>query len=577
MRVTGIPIYPGIVCGKAFLFSNALDLGPAIMADSLQDPGEKKDAVQHAVNKAHAQLLAAMNTIADKTSDAYTILEAQLSVLHDEAINEEILSFLEDGSCVSDAVNKTFDTYVRILENSENKFSQERVADLDDIRRRLLHCLAGIDKKSLGDMTAPSIIVAKELSPSDTATLKKDMVLAILTETGGETSHTAILARSLGIPTILGIEKIQDLIKDGDYLGVNAQDGDVFIHPDTSEISYLQDLKCNLEKRQKEILTYRGRKAETSDGTKIHVKLNIADAASVLDEDADNVDGVGLMRSEFLYMQSDSLPDEEKQYRAYCDALKKFKNKPVILRTLDIGGDKTIPAIELPKEENPFLGCRAIRLCFSIPLIFKAQVRAALRASAQGPLWLMFPMIGSLDDWRKAKDFVETTKRELKDEGHIFNPKMPLGIMIEIPSAALLSDRLANEVDFASVGTNDLCQYLNAADRLNPRASQYYQPYSPAMLRVLRYIAQQYEAAETPVSICGEIGGDPRATMLLVGMGFRTLSMNASSLGEVKETICHISLDNARHLAQKACDANNQEEVLQLLEEYQQTNFAKRG
>lgn len=572
MKVVGIPICPGIVCGKAFVFSDTFDFTANIESDLLQDPNEKKDTVRRAIDKAHEQLLAAMDTIGDKDSDAYTILEAQLSVLHDEAVNEEIFSFLEQGICISVAVNKTFDIYIRILGDSENEFSQERTADLDDVRKRLLRCLAGINEKSLGDMEAPSVIVAKDLSPSDTATLKKDMVLAILTEKGGETSHTAILARSLGIPTILGVGKIVDFIKDGDYLGVNAQNGEIFINPTAGEISSLQKLRYTFEKGQKEILTYKVKDAKTLDGTRIRVKLNVAEASSIMDEDADASDGVGLMRSEFLYMQSDRLPDEEEQYKAYYDVLKKFKNKPVILRTLDIGGDKTLSALDLPKEDNPFLGCRAIRLCFSKPEIFKTQLRAALRASAHGPLHLMFPMIGSLDDWYKAKDFVESTKRELEKEGKAFDHNIPLGIMIEVPSAALLSDRLAREVDFASVGTNDLCQYLYAADRLNPHVSQYYQSYSPAMLRVLDYVAQQYKAADTPVSICGEMGGDPCATILLVGLGFRSLSMNASSLGGVKQTICHISMDDARCLAKKACDANNQEEVFQLLEAYRQTN-----
>lgn len=571
MKVVGIPIYPGIVYGKAFVFSNTADPNASIAADLLEDLKEKEDAFKLAVDKAHEQLLAAMNSTEDKGSDVYTILDANLTLLHDEAINEDILFSLESGNCVSTAINETFNAYIEILRNSESDLTRERTADMDDIRRRLLCCLSGAKESSLGDMTSPSIIVAKDLFPSDTAALNKDMVLAILAEEGGQTSHTAILARSLGIPTILGACEITSLIKDEDFLGVNAQSGEIFIKPSEIEISILEKLQCSFVIEHEKTLAYKKVVAKTLDGTRIHIKLNVSEANSIMDEDATSSDGVGLMRSEFLYMQSKYLPDEEEQYKAYCDVLKKFNKKPVILRTLDIGGDKTLPALDLPKEENPFLGCRGIRLCFDKPEIFRTQLRAALRASAHGPLQLMFPMIGSLDDWRKAKGFVESIKLELEREGIAFNHDIPLGTMIEIPSAALLSDSLAREVDFASVGTNDLCQYLSAADRLNPHVSQYYRPFSPAMLRILRHIAQHYEAANTPVGICGEMGGDPRATAILVGLGFRSLSMNAPSLGGVKQAICHISMADARRLAQEACDADTQEQVLHQLEVFQQS------
>lgn len=571
MKVVGISIYPGIVCGKAFVFSNASDPNISIAADTLEDLKEKEEAFKIAVAKAHEQISAAMNLTEDKGSDVYTILDAHLTLLHDDAINEDILFSLRSGNCVSTAINETFDAYNEILRNSESDFTKERTVDMDDIRRSLIRCLSGEKENSLRDLTSPSIIVAKDLFPSDTATLNKDMVLAILTEEGGQTSHTAILARSLGIPTILGAGKITSLIKCEDFLGVNAQSGEIFINPSEIELSILEKLKYSLLIEHKKNLSYKNAVAKTLDGTIIHIKLNVSEANSIMDDDVAASDGVGLMRSEFLYMQSKYLPDEEEQYKAYCNVLKKFNNKPVILRTLDIGGDKTLPALDLPKEENPSLGCRAVRLCFNKPEIFRTQLRAALRASAHGPLQLMFPMIGSLDDWRKAKGFVESIKEELEREDMVFNHNIPLGAMIEIPSAVFMSDHLAREVDFASVGTNDLCQYLNAADRLNPNVSQYYQTFSPAMLRILRYIAQQYEAVNTPLGICGEMGGDPRATAILVGLGFRSLSMNAPSLGGVKQTICHISLADAQRLAQEACDAGTQEQVLHQLEVFHQS------
>ena len=571
MKITGIPIYPGVVLGNAFVFSDAFDLTISLEADSLVSFAEKREAFRSAVAKAHKQLVAAMDSIEDKSSDAYTILDAQSSILYDEAINEEILCSLESGSCLSTAINSSFDSYIEVFRNAENDFTRERAADMDDIRKRILRCLSGTRVRSLGDMTVPSVIVAEDLSPSDTATLNKDMVLAIVTEKGGETSHTAILARSLGIPTILGAGEITDLVKEGDPLGINAESGEIFIRPTTEEISALQKLRTSFEVERQKLAAHKNAVAKTLDGARIHIEVNISAADSISDEDAAVSDGVGLMRSEFLYMHAKSLPDEDAQYKAYRDVLDKFKGKPVILRTLDIGGDKNLPSLSLPKEDNPFLGCRAVRLCFEKAEIFKTQLRAALRASAHGPLQIMFPMISSLDDWRRAKEFVEHTKEELLSEEKSFRHSIPLGIMIEIPSAALLSNRLAKEVDFASVGTNDLCQYLHAADRLNPRVSQYYQSYSPAMLRILRYIAHHYTESSTPVGICGEMGGNPCAAPLLIGLGFRKLSMNASSLGGVKQVVRHISLGDAKCLAQRACDAASQAEVLQLLEEFRQS------
>ena len=568
MRIAGIPIFPGIILGKAFVYADTGGVKNAVEVDSLKDLSEKKSAIKHAINEAHRQIVATMSSFADKSSDAYAILDAHLTFLHDEAINEDILLSLEAGKCISDAINETFDAYIGILKNSENEFTQERAADMNDIRKRIFRCLSGRDEKSLRDITAPSIIVAKNLFPSDTVSLNKDMVLAILTEEGGLTSHTAILARSLGIPTILGASNATTLIKDGDLLGLNAQTGEIFIRPTEDEISMLEKKKEVFESVRKKSSAYKGRTAKTLDGTRIQIKLNISEADSILDEDVNASDGAGLMRSEFLYMRSKCLPNEEDQYNAYCEALKKFKGKPVTLRTLDIGGDKDLPALDLPREENPFLGCRAVRLCFNKPELFRTQLRAALRASAHGPLQLMFPMIGSLDDWLKAKTIVESVKKELEQEGKKFNCNIPLGIMIEIPSAALISDRLAKEVDFASVGTNDLCQYVNAADRLNPSVSQYYQVFSPAMFRLLRYVAKHYELSGTPVGICGEMGGDPRAAVVLVGLGFRSLSMSALSIGNVKQAVCRISLEEAKYLAQRACNANNQAEVMRFLEKY---------
>jgi phosphotransferase system enzyme I (PtsI) len=449
-----------------------------------------------------------------------------------------------------------------------------RSADFEDVRRRLLRLWYGTEEEGLASIREPMIVAAKDLLPSDTATMDKNKVLAILTETGGSTSHSAIIAKSYGIPAVLGIPGLLEAVKQGCIAAVNASEGIVNLEPSNTVIEEYSQKSAALSRDRKITETFRSREALTADHVKIDIGLNIANADEQELEAAEYVDSVGLFRTEFLYMGRDNLPDEEEQYLIYRKVLERFGNRPVTLRTLDIGGDKKLTSMELPREENPFLGNRALRFCFSHPDIFETQIRSCLRASAYGNLWLMLPMVGSLDDITKAKETINILKADIKKEG-IPCGDIKIGIMIEIPSIALIAKHAAREVDFASIGSNDLCQYLCAADRMNSTVETYYQSYHPAMLTLIRDTVRAFNDAGKPISVCGELGGDPLAVPVLLGFGMRKLSMGASSVAEVKRTIASLTLKETEEIAERALKFTTAGEIQTYLSEHQV--FHKQG
>ncbi|MCD7908049.1 MAG: phosphoenolpyruvate--protein phosphotransferase, partial [Clostridium sp.] len=425
---------------------------------------------------------------------------------------------------------------------------------------RLLRGCDGVAEVNLGALTEPVIVVAQDLFPSDTASLKRDMVQAIVTEVGGATSHTAIIARSYEIPALLGVGGAMDLLEDGQIVGVDAIDGVLATDLSAPEIAALEDKARAYRVHAEETRKYQGVEPVTGDGVRIEVELNIGSASPEELEGACCTDGVGLFRSEFLYMGRDTLPGEDEQTEIYSRVLKAFEGRPVTLRTLDIGGDKKLDCLELPKEENPFLGNRALRLCFTYPDIFKTQLRAALRAAVDGDLWVMFPMVGSMDDIRRAKAAVQEAREELKAEGKPCGD-IKIGIMIEIPSIALIADLAVREVDFASIGTNDLCQYATAVDRMNPAVSQYYQKYHPAMFRLIRGVVETFNKAGKPICVCGELGGDELAAAVLVGLGMRRLSMGRACVAQTKKMITNMTIGRAREMALRVCDMETADEI----------------
>ncbi|MDR3552590.1 MAG: phosphoenolpyruvate--protein phosphotransferase, partial [Clostridia bacterium] len=427
---------------------------------------------------------------------------------------------------------------------------RERADDLSDVRTRLLRLWFGVGQKgSLAALDRPVIVAAHDLMPSDTATMARDKVLAIITESGGETSHSAILARSYGIPAILGVEGILSVVHDGETVIADAIAGEVITQPAAQELAKYEKKRTQYLIRAAEIKTYLSAKPVTLDGTHIDIELNIGSAQPRELAGTEFTDGVGLFRTEFLYMGCTALPDEEDQFIAYKAVLQACGKKPVIIRTLDAGGDKQPECLRLLKEDNPFLGLRALRLCFDMMPVFKTQLRALLRASVYGNLWIMFPMVGSLGDIRFAKKIIGEVKMELAAQSIDYDPDIKIGIMVEIPSIAVMADIAAEEVDFASIGTNDLCQYLTAVDRLNPKVAKYYQSYHPAMFRLIGSVTEAFKKQGKPVSVCGEMGGDPIAASILIGLGIRKLSMNLSSVASVKKLITGLNIQKSERMA----------------------------
>lgn len=568
MKKSGIAVFNGIVCGKALIYQPYDPAGVESEADGLSGAEEKLKAYERALANAREELGRIAASLSGCDPEKGKIFQAHQILLNDEAIDQEIRGMIAGAKTVSQAISETYDMFIGVLAQAENEFTQERVADLKDVRNRILRCLAGKPEQNLSLLLEPYVVFARELFPSDTATIDRKNVRAIVTEIGGVTSHTAIVARSFGIPTVLGVNGVLSCVSAGEEVIVDATEGVVILGADKQEKEYYQRIQMKSLKHFQAMNTYRDVRAVTKDGTAVEIEVNISAVDILSPEEITASDGVGLMRSEFLFMQSkEKLPDEELQYKAYRDAAEAFCGKPVILRTLDIGGDKQLPYMELPKEENPFLGRRALRLCLEEKEIFRTQIRAALRASYFGDLRIMFPMVGSLDDFRRAKAFVRTVMKELDGEGIPYNKDIKLGIMIEIPSIALIADKAVKEVDFASIGTNDLCQYLMAADRMNQTVDAYYQNYHPAVFRLIRLVAEQFSKYGKPLSVCGEMGGDPRAAIALVGLGLRTLSMSAASMAPVKRVITGISREAAEHIAVEICNQETAAAVERILTE----------
>ncbi len=568
MKKRGIAIFNGIVCGKALIYQPYDPAGTEYEADRLSGTEEKLKAYVLALANAREELDRIVASLSGSAPEKAEIFQAHQILLEDVAIDQEIRRIIVGGKAVSQAISETYNMFIDVLARTENEFTQERTADLKDVRNRILRCLAGKPEQNLSLLLEPYVVFARELFPSDTATIDRRNVQAIVTEVGGVTSHTAIVARSFGIPTVLGVNGVLSCVTDGEEAIVDATDGVVILGADKLEKDYYQRKQLATLKQLQTMKAYRDIRAITKDGTTVDIEVNISAVDALSPEEITAADGIGLMRSEFLFMQSKGkLPDEELQYKAYKAATEAFGGKPVILRTLDIGGDKQLPYMELPDEENPFLGKRALRLCLEETEIFSTQLRAALRASQFGDLRIMFPMVGSLDDFRQAKAFVRTVMRELDEEGIPYNKDIKLGIMIEIPSIALIADKAAKEVDFASIGTNDLCQYLMAADRMNQTVSAYYQNYHPAVFRLIRFIAEQFSKYGKPLSVCGEMGGNPRATIALVGLGLRMLSMSAANMAPVKRVITGISKKEAERIADEVCAQETAAEAERVLTE----------
>jgi len=564
--IKGIAASSGISIGKAFRL-----VEPVLSFEekTVENPDAEIERFRQAVEKAKNEL----NILKSQTEkrlgkEQGAIFEAHLLVLSDPefvgAVEEKIKSERKNAEAVLDETAKGF---IHILEKLDNEYMRERTADIRDVTKRLMAYLLDVSVPNPGLISEEVIIVAKDLTPSDTAQLDRKFVKGFTTDIGGRTSHSAIMARSLEIPAVVGTKTATETIQDGDLLILDGLSGEVYVNPTEELLAAYKEKQKQYEKQLAEWRKLVDEPTVSSDGHRVELAANIGSPKDVKTALANGAEGVGLFRTEFLYMDKTELPSEEEQFEAYKAVLEGMKDKPVIIRTLDIGGDKELPYLSLPKELNPFLGFRAIRLCLDRTDIFRTQLRALLRASIYGKLRIMFPMVATLDEFRKAKAIFLEEKEKLQAEGVPVSDSIQLGIMVEIPSTAVLADLFAKEVDFFSIGTNDLIQYTMAADRMNERVSYLYQPYHPSILRLVKRVIDAAHNEGKWAGMCGEMAGDEKAIPLLVGLGLDEFSMSATSILKARALIKKLSKADMEQLAEKALNAATTDEVLQLVRE----------
>ncbi len=562
MEYKGNPVSEGIAVGKAYLYQPYV---PQVTEGEIpEDQAPAAVARYEKLLEGAKQELSAIRDRLEKAGDGdkAKIFTAHQDILFDVAMDEEIRDKITyDFMTPEWAIHKVYEKFIKILNKAKDDLIRERVADMRDVKNRLLRIAAGVPEKNLAALGEPVIVVAHDLLPSDTATLDRKNVLALVTEIGGATSHSAIIARSYEIPALLGVDGAMENLSHGQEIAVDAVEGLLVADPSGEVKADFAKKREAFLKRREEEKKFLGVEPRMADGTLLPVHLNVGSANNQELAAEKYTDGVGLFRTEFIYMGKEQLPTEDEQYEIYKKVLTAFGDRPVTIRTLDIGGDKKLQCMELPVEENPFLGNRALRLCFSMPEVFLTQLRAALRASVHGNLWIMFPMVGSMDDIRRAKAFVQQAKDQLDAQGVPYSPNVKLGIMVEIPSIALVADLAAKEVDFASIGTNDLTQYSTAVDRMNPALREYYQSYHPALFRLIGYVVESFAKEGKPVSVCGEMGGDPYAAAVLAGLGMSKLSMGSASVARIKKMLSGLTMEKARELAAKARSLPTNDEV----------------
>lgn len=495
------------------------------------------------------------------------IFEAHMQIAQDPSLLDGIKSLVEAGTMnVVAATQQTVDTFAQIFLTMDDPYMRERGADIKDIGDRLLRNLLNMKPRGLDHVTTPIILVAHDLAPSDTASLDRNVVKGIITAVGGPTSHAAIMARTLEIPAVMGLGDIESF-HDGELVAVRGTEGIVVRDASPEEWDQCNTDAKSYEQELIELRKSASLPAVTTDGHEVQLFANIGKPKDVKNALTMGATGIGLYRTEFLYMDSDTLPSEEVQYNEYKKVVTQMKGQPIIIRTMDIGGDKELKCLDLPKEMNPFLGYRAIRISLQQQDMFKVQLRALLRASAHGDVQVMFPMISSVDEVLAAKALVEECKAELRAEGIGFNENMPIGIMVEIPAAAIMASTLADYVDFFSIGTNDLCQYTLAVDRMNENIGQLYDPLHPAVLQLVNNVIQSSHHAGKITGMCGEMAGDPAATLLLLGMGLDEFSMSASSIPIIKNIIRHVSKTECEALLNEAFTLSKGSDIRQLVHE----------
>ncbi|WP_209847184.1 phosphoenolpyruvate--protein phosphotransferase [Paenibacillus sediminis] len=568
--IQGIGAAPGIAIGKAFVLPTW----------EWELPDQKMDAVDLA--KEIERLYEGIRTSKDEIEyiknefkeivgdEESSIFDAHLAILEDPAFMSEIQGIIQRQYKAAEvAVKEAIDHFVTMFDLLDDEYMKERALDIKDVGNRLLKHLLGAPEITLPSDTQPYILVAKELSPSQLAHLNPDYVLGIITMIGGKTSHSAIMARALGIPLVSGLEnKLTKPILTGDQLIVDGDNGQVYINPDSHITERYTELHSKILKKKQQLELLASVDALTKDGAELHLAANISSVKELDLALKYGAKGVGLFRTEFLYMDRPSLPSEQEQFEIYRQVAEKMGNYPVVIRTLDIGGDKELDYFTLPEEDNPFLGYRAIRISLDHKELFKTQLLAILRASAYGGVRIMYPMISSVDEVRRANEILREAMAELDERGTPYNRDIPVGIMIEIPAAVTIADLLTEEADFFSIGTNDLVQYVLAVDRMNEQIAHMYHPYHPAILRMLKMTVDAAHQSGIPVSVCGEMAGDERSIPIWLKLGVDHLSMSIQSLLKVKHRTLNTSAEEAVKLAEECFTMRTSLEIEQLLTDY---------
>ncbi len=567
----GIAASDGVAVAKAYLLVQP-DL--SFNKTSVEDTDAEATRLDDALAKSTEELQAIRDKAAQSLGEAEAqVFDAHLMVLSDPEMVGQIKQNIQDNKVNAEAALKEVtDMYIGMFEAmDDNAYMQERAADIRDVAKRILAHLLGVTLPNPSMINEEVIVVAHDLTPSDTAQLDRTYVKAFVTDIGGRTSHSAIMARSLEIPAIVGTKEITDKVKAGDILAVNGIIGDVIIDPTDAEKSEFEAEAKAYADQKAEWDKLKNAETVTADGKHVELAANIGTPKDLEGVHKNGGEAVGLYRTEFLYMDSSDFPTEEDQYQAYKAVLEGMEGKPVVVRTMDIGGDKELPYLTLPHEMNPFLGYRALRISLSElgDGMFRTQMRALLRASVHGNLRIMFPMVATLKEFRAAKAIFEDEKQKLVNEGVEVSNDIQVGIMIEIPAAAVLADKFAKEVDFFSVGTNDLIQYTMAADRMNERVSYLYQPYNPSILRLIKNVIDAAHAEGKWAGMCGEMAGDQTAVPLLLGMGLDEFSMSATSILKTRSLMKRLDTTKMAELPDRALkECDTMEEVVALVEEY---------
>lgn len=565
LHIKGIGASAGIAVAKAFVMETpSFD----IPSHKIEDVAAEKARFQDAIAQSKKELEAIReHTLRELGPDKAEIFSAHLLIVEDPEIVSQVNDKIESENMnAAKALDEVAQTMVMIFESMDNEYMRERAADVRDVTKRVMAHILGVTFVTPASISEEVIIIAEDLTPSDTAQLNRKYVKGFATNIGGRTSHSAIMSRSLEIPAVVGTKVALEKIKNGDLVIIDGTEGDVFVNPSEDLVKEYEGKRADFEAYKEELKQLVNEESITADGHKVKLAANIGTPNDLEGVLKNGSDAIGLYRTEFLYMDSETFPTEEEQYAAYKTVLEGMEGKQVVIRTLDIGGDKELSYLDLPKEMNPFLGYRAIRLCLEETDLFRTQLRALLRASAHGNLAIMFPMIATLEEFRAAKTLLLEEEAKLKEEG-IEVGQYETGMMVEIPSTAVMAKQFAKEVDFFSVGTNDLIQYTMAADRMNEKVSYLYQPFNPAILNLLHNVITEAHKAGKWVGMCGEMAGEELAIPILLGLGLDEFSMSASSVLRARSLVKRLTKSETEAIVNEVLNMDTAEEVVNFLSE----------